>query len=213
MANTKSKSKTTKKKGSTFSRINFGSTKTRIIVTLLVFGVIGGGLLVYRSYAATQNQWNYNVSSGTLKITSKLRGSEPVKETVKNSKLVAQLDTGDKVTVVQPGTIFPAVPAGQSMRLCVVTNTPNPLLRASQKDTSGRDRYFGDASATSNTTFSRNEVESVGNGYYLACTYKRTREYTLAGAITIINTGPTTRVSEVLIRFIDGTTTGTVKNW
>lgn len=44
--------------GGLTKRLNFRSTKTRFIVTLLVFGIVGGGLMVYRSFAATGYTWS-----------------------------------------------------------------------------------------------------------------------------------------------------------
>ncbi|MCX6727313.1 MAG: hypothetical protein NTX11_00675 [Candidatus Saccharibacteria bacterium] len=45
--------------------ISLNSTKGRVIVTVLAFVVIGGGLMVYRSFAATAS-WTFNAASKTL---------------------------------------------------------------------------------------------------------------------------------------------------
>lgn len=45
--------KTVTKKRSLFSRINFKSPKTRGVLVLLAFALVGGGFMVYRSFAAT----------------------------------------------------------------------------------------------------------------------------------------------------------------
>jgi len=94
MANTKSKSKTTKKKGSVFSKINFGSTKTRIIVTLLVFGVIGGGFTVYKSFAAT-SEISFKSSNGGLTCMVKTNCTR-VRAPEKGNNYVLKLTGSDK---------------------------------------------------------------------------------------------------------------------
>ena len=218
MPKTTKKAKSTKFSGAQKDNFKKGfdiaNRRVQFFVVIAIVALLGGGYYLYRSYAATQNQWNYNISSGTIQILStNPTNKTPIKEIAKNSKLVAQLNKSEQIGVSVPGTAFPAVPINQPMRLCVISNSANPQLRATQKDQNGRTRYYGDATATTNTVFSVSEVESVSNGYYLACTYKRTRSYALAGPITITNTGPQTRISEVIIRFVDGSTTGTIRNW
>lgn len=41
------------KKQSRFSKINFKSPKTRIILTVAIFAVVGGGIMVFKSFAST----------------------------------------------------------------------------------------------------------------------------------------------------------------
>jgi hypothetical protein len=212
--NTKRRSTTSGKKIDPKKVFDLANRKVQFFVAITIVALLGGGYYVYRSYAATQNQWNYNLGNGTVQILSTNKTNKvPVKETAKNSKLVAQLAKSEQIGVSVPGTAFPAVPINQPVRLCVISNSASPQLRATQKDQNGRTRYYGEATETTNTTFSLNEIESVGNGYYLACTFKRERSYALAGPITITNTGPQTRISEVIIRFVDGSTTGKIRNW
>ncbi len=59
--------KTTKKpKKSLVDRVNFRSRKTQFFLTALIFAVVGGGWLVYKSFAATQNAFTYVVHNGGL---------------------------------------------------------------------------------------------------------------------------------------------------
>lgn len=97
MASVKPKSKTTKKKGSIFSKINFGSTKTRIIVTLLVFGVIGGGFTVYKSFAATPGI-AFKSSNGGLTCMAGTNCTK-VRAPEKGNDYVLKLSAGDKYFV------------------------------------------------------------------------------------------------------------------
>lgn len=45
--------KTKAKKSGIFSKVNFNSPKTRFLTAVLIVGVIGGGFMAYRSFAAT----------------------------------------------------------------------------------------------------------------------------------------------------------------
>jgi hypothetical protein len=61
------KSKQTKLKS---SKVNFKSTKVQLLATALIFAVIGGGFLLYKSFAATAlNPYQFSVAKCTATVT------------------------------------------------------------------------------------------------------------------------------------------------
>jgi hypothetical protein len=61
------KSKQTKLKS---SKVNFKSTKVQLLATALIFAVIGGGFLLYKSFAATAlNSYQFSVAKCTATVT------------------------------------------------------------------------------------------------------------------------------------------------
>ena len=56
------------KKKNLLSRINFRSRKIQLLTTVLVFAVIGGGILIYKSFAASAT-WSYSIANGASVVT------------------------------------------------------------------------------------------------------------------------------------------------
>jgi hypothetical protein len=207
--NTKPKTNSTNK--GLMKSFSLKSRKVQFFVVVLIFGIIGGGYMVYRSYAAIQGQqWVYEIPNGYMQVPSgSISG-----EAKKNGKQVAVLNSGNAITASVPGSEYPKIDANQPYRLCLLTNNPNPQFMITQKNSAGKLKYHGNSSATLNAQFSLNEAEYDQNsGYYLLCTFKRTRAETTVGPITFTNKGSSTKISGVVIRFVDGSTTGKVKNW
>lgn len=84
-----------KKKQSLISRLNLKSPKGRLIVTLIAFAAIGGGVMVYKSFAyAFSNTWIYNFSSNTLEhtqVTNSICQASAVEDPSKNNTKVGMI--------------------------------------------------------------------------------------------------------------------------
>lgn len=86
----------TAKKQSVFSKINFKSPKTRIILTIALFAIVGGGVMVFRSFADS-NLASFNVSNAGIEQNPLIRTAvdivadpDPGKNGNKVYKLTAQ---------------------------------------------------------------------------------------------------------------------------
>lgn len=60
-----------KKKQSRFSKMSslLNTTTGRLVATILVFAVVGGGIFVFKSFAATSS-WTYTIDTGTMEASS-----------------------------------------------------------------------------------------------------------------------------------------------
>ncbi|MEI6480705.1 MAG: hypothetical protein WCO19_00180 [Candidatus Saccharibacteria bacterium] len=118
-----------KKKQSLFSKLGakLRTPKGRLVATFLIFGAIGGGVLVYKSFAATppSQTWNYTLGAGNAELqlypASKCT-SNKVADPKKNNMLVANIscpanDPG--LSVVRTiGAYLPASYIGSNIRAC-----------------------------------------------------------------------------------------------
>ncbi|MEI6480704.1 MAG: hypothetical protein WCO19_00175 [Candidatus Saccharibacteria bacterium] len=126
-----------KKKQSLFSKLGakLRTPKGRLIATILIFGAIGGGILVYRSFAATppSQTWNYTIDAGNVEYGSPgtINGpvcpvstfSEPQKSNMKVANLTCAANTASlpakSVQVAfTKGTYLPASYTNSNIRIC-----------------------------------------------------------------------------------------------
>ena len=117
------------KKQSIFSKLGAGlrTPKGRLVATVLVFGAIGGGILVYKSFAATppSYQWNYTVDAGNVG-TSSTGGTctyrnlpEPAKNRMNVVNQVCSSNIwGDFVATYIKGSYLPTNYTKRNYRIC-----------------------------------------------------------------------------------------------
>lgn len=168
-------------------KIDFNSPKTRMLLIIAVFAAIGGGMLVYRTFAA-RGYWTYTIADKTLQAGT---GSTPVRGVgAKKDMSVMNIAPKGKMTVSVPGTIYPAIPKGQQVRFCLhIDNPANPAnpgqsIVVNQTAENGRVKTY--------PVFSAPEVEKVADNYKKTCTIQRTwTGDTLVGPITVTNNGTT----------------------
>lgn len=83
-----------KKQQGILSKINFKSTKARGLLILISFAVIGGGVMVFRSFAATTvlESWTYDRSNNKLAaVAIQNCAATPIPEASKNNKPIFNL--------------------------------------------------------------------------------------------------------------------------
>lgn len=73
----KTRSTANKKSNNILRKIDLNTTKGRMIVTLLAFALVGGGIMVFRSFAATAS-WTYTAGQKTI-ILGETPTSSPCK--------------------------------------------------------------------------------------------------------------------------------------
>lgn len=153
---------TAKKKNKSFlSKINFKSPKTRGLLIILLFAVIGGGVMVFRSFAATNviESWSYNASNNLL-APSAVGGcsAQKVTETSKSGAAVYNLACSNNnvsgMTFAAVSTIGAAGAKDNYYRACAMIKGGGKalvILEGSKSSSSGFDAY------------------PVGNGYTYYC--------------------------------------------
>jgi hypothetical protein len=91
---TTSSAKSNKTKSLKSKRYNLSDAKTRMFIIILSFAIIGGGVLVYRSFAATPS-WTYNIANKNLIGSNGTTGSSckatNVVDASKNNNTVIKL--------------------------------------------------------------------------------------------------------------------------
>ena len=126
-----------KKKQSLFSKLGakLRTPKGRLVATILIFGAIGGGILVYRSFAATppSQTWNYTLGAGNVSLgsTGIINGpscaaptfSEPQKSNMKVANLTcaantASLPAKSNTIAFIKGAYLPASYINSNIRIC-----------------------------------------------------------------------------------------------
>ncbi len=179
---------TAKKKQSIFSKINLKSPKTRGIIILLAFAVIGGGVMVFRSFAATTQSFGYDPSQGTLKGGP---GASIITEPGKNNLPVVTVANGGYATVDNPVHGI-TIGAGQNAQYCIYGTGGG----------SGNIRV--DVSSTTGSKYSFN-IKKTTTEYGDACSDRRVVSETLKGPLTIHNeTGTSIRIRSFNLHFVTG---------
>ncbi len=193
------KSTNTKQKQSLISKLKLNTLKGRILATVLVFAVIGGGLAVYKSFAYAPNNgqkqtFSYTVAAGTLRADDSIPGfqwntvDKPsiYKESSKNNTQVIKLP-GISPDQSQPNyaTITDkkwgiTIPQGQVYDWCATLkgyfNDTGSSMYLADPD------YQGYRTNIDNVGDLDNTVSDLGNGYVIRCSKaKITARYKLVG--------------------------------
>lgn len=196
-----------KKKQSLFSKINSKSPKTRGIIILATFAVIGGGVMVFRSFAATGASV-YTVGNGNLKAVASHDGkinARPYTLPGENGK------AGETIMILNPSSSASAAPTGgvvsvstealgilpkQAFKLCItqVGGNLNPwqgrggmMVRFSEKGLNRNQDYMIGGNNVSATT-----TVSVPGGKFEHCTQVFTSLSELRGPVALYYDGNTT---------------------
>lgn len=110
-------------------RYNLSDSKTRMFIIMLSFAIIGGGVFVYRSFAATPS-WTYTVSTKNLVGSNGPVGSTckatNVVDSTKNNSTVIKLTCGSTMSTAQAsrasivGAAITTEMVGKYYHLCTV---------------------------------------------------------------------------------------------
>jgi len=168
--------KRSKSKTPTKPKFLMGGSRRRFVVIILIIAIIGGGLAVYKSFAATPS-WTYNVASNNMIGTSGASNSPckatKVTDAAKNSNTVINLTCGGNgapATASAVGASIAPTMIGQPFRLCaMMSGSGNINLNLS---------IPGTLSQQSVST-----AATVSGGYAYTCTAK---------TLTAQKTGPIT---------------------
>lgn len=113
---------TKKKKQSIFSKFNLKSTKARGLAIVAAFAIVGGGVMVFQSFAdtGTVQVGQFFVSKNTLKCYSKCK---VVTDKAKENLKVAKLEAGGQAN---PAT-YTSLPGGFA-KICATARGRGTLL-------------------------------------------------------------------------------------
>lgn len=180
---------TTKKKKNNSSKLNFNSPKARGLLLLIAFALVGGGVMVYRSFASTTTQsFVYDVSQGTLKSSA---GSAIVTDDAKNSLQVVSVAPGGKA-IVDNAAHGITVSKDQNAQYCIYgTGGGSGEIRLEAPNTIGGKHIF--------------KINKKSTGYGDACTDRFASTETLKGPFTLHNdTGANIKIRSFTIHFVNG---------
>lgn len=154
------KSTNSKQKQSLISKLKLNTLKGRILTTVLVFAVIGGGFAVYKSFAATPyRSFVYDVARGTMIKGG--AGATYYSESSKSNKTVVKLTKKNDYVKIFDNTYGITIPTNQIFDFCI---TAKPELKETYailyNDTT--DNYPIVAGTW-------NAVESFSSGYVKSC--------------------------------------------
>lgn len=108
-------------KSSIFTKLKLNTVKGRMIATVLVFALVGGGIMVYKSFAATNSYFSPGVCTGVgepafgycKKIEDNVLGGNKAASPVTELKGVPQL------TTVYDTSFNASLPNGYWGRMCI----------------------------------------------------------------------------------------------
>lgn len=150
-----------KKKQSLLSKINFKSPKTRIILTVALFAVVGGGVMVFKSFASTiigtvnADQIRIHAdrqSPASTKIADNYNGKTTVN--------VWRVPVGGTLQTSAPM----AVPANVSYQVCYSVKGVGRFY--------GIDQYYGVSNGSSYQQYCGNTKSSGTNGFGFQPTFQ-----------------------------------------
>ncbi len=113
-----------KQKQSLVSKLKLNTLKGRILATVLVFAVIGGGFAVYKSFAATNETiFTYDVARGTMikggsGSSYVSRSTNQVDNNKANHPVVRLTKVGDYIKIFD-NTYGITIPKGQYFDICM----------------------------------------------------------------------------------------------
>lgn len=187
------------------------SKKSQIMVTVGVFALIGGGILVYRSFAAVDPGFNptvYTVADGRLRTLAPssfdnriTATSRPVTEEKKNRIQVLEMPTGSAIWATKYRDHL-WIPENYYYKLCINTTSRVPAREAKLRVQESLTRK---GSSKSELVFMvLGDGKPIGGGYYERCTsliQNRSLGYGEGfDPFTVYNAGPTARVSSFTVK-------------
>ncbi len=148
-----------KQKPSLLSKLQLNTFKGRMIAIVTVFALLGGGIMVYKSFAYSfSNQWTYNLVSNNLKLeaNSSICTARDVVDPSKNSQRVASLSCnggyGGAAGATTVGAYLDVTQSsGKNYVLCAtVKGTAKEFILESNNQSFA----FGNAKSVSNLNYS-----------------------------------------------------------
>lgn len=196
-------------KSGLLSRINLSTPKGRLIVTVLAFAIVGGGIVVYRSFAAVAT-WTYTAGTNTV-IAGEVPTASPCK--------VTRIDIGD---AKNPNAAFNLKCNAPGVADAATNNAAYILPKATPVDATMISKNFelcatargkGDlrlniifANSKSGAHTSTNRTTSVNSSSFTTyCSYSLNPYYTntdtfLQGRVSSGTSGGSVDVSNIIIR-------------
>lgn len=169
-----------KKKQSWLARLGarIRTPKGRLIATVLVFAAIGGGILVYRSFAA-RHVWGYTIAQGNLQIppynNSGCKSSKTYDSQFNANVFVLYCDksvTGATARASMVGAYLPAGYQNISYRVCAYLKGKGEVIVAGNPWDGGTPNYR-----------SLNVINSTNYGYYCSPPFTKKKVGDLTGYV------------------------------
>ncbi len=209
-------------RGGILSKVNLQTPKGRLIVTVLAFAIVGGGVLVYRSFAATA-RWTYTAATNTIII-----GETPTASPCKTNKVelgdqknpnpgfnltCTATTSGANVAYIAPkATAIDASLLYKDYRMCAVVSGKGSLSvslsdqtgrKTTQKVTSPAGGFAGGTNVCTyqmgmykvGTLFGRAEISDAGTSVNVSSMYlEEVANYSSTGSTSSApaSSGPTT---------------------
>lgn len=177
-----------KKKPSVLNKINTFSSKHRGLVIILAFAIVGGAIMVFRSFAATGNS-TYTVDNKTLTAgINSTYGKESKKNNagIINMKIATSAAYRGGIAIV--GNQNTGIVANQKFRLCTTINNLGAGI-AANNNLPLRISF----SNTRNSPVTQKALSDVkynadlGNGYIEYCTQELASARFLQGSVDVEN--------------------------
>lgn len=183
-----------KKKQSRFTKLGarLKTPKGRLVATVLMFAVIGGGIFVYKSFAATGATftWNYTINSGTAETRAdglNCKGYNPQEAQKNNMKIHEFICARGGNGVAQIlGSYLPANYANRNYRICA-------YVKGSGKFTT--QIYYKDIPGTIKGT--SYNINTGSYGYYCSPYSLLTKASRVDGVVLVGYAGANIRVGTI----------------